>query len=239
MIAENYPVYQPNDLLIGPEKAAFQDAKVIAVNGTRLSLRDIREQIVFPNWDNPIVVYGFFMGDIGSPPVQSQAFTADNVDKLLRSNADEFINSLRSFNRGRISKIYQDVSRFYFPNFETDLRKHFALYMWDDVLAELAATEKLKIAGYEYAIADMEGGRGGFVVGNVTIANDPDAPGGRPVRSSQSYAIASFTNQIVAKSKVLLRQGKIKRGVVIVGDEGDEKSESADDSKNRPTNPPE
>ena len=224
LIAENYPVAEPSKLLIGPAKTPMHDVKFISVDGMILSLRDIRENIVYPNWEDPKVIYGFFLGDIGSPSVQSQAFTAENTEKLLNSNADEFVNSLRSFGRGGISKIYKDVERFYFSNFEQDLRSHFQLYMWDEVLVELAKTETLKINPYEYAIADMEGGHGPRVIGNVTID-------GKPVKDSQSYAVASYTNQIKDKTRVLLRQGKIKRGQVTVGDE-DENGEVATDAKN-------
>ena len=224
LIAENYPVAEPGKLMIGPEKIPMHDAKFISVNGSILSLRDIRENIVYPNWNDPKTIYGFFLGDIGSPSVQSQAFTAENTEKLLNASADEFVNSLRSFGRGGISKVYKDVERFYFPNFEKDLRDHFQLYMWDDVLAELATADRLKVNPYEYAIADMEGGHGPRVIGNVTID-------GKPVKDSQSYAVASYTNQIKDKTRVLLRQGKIKRGMVTVGDE-EEIDDSAVDAKN-------
>jgi hypothetical protein len=214
LIAENYPVVQPSKLKIGPEKALMHDAKVISVNGSKISLRDIRENIVFPNWKDAKVMYGFFLGDIGSPSLQGQAFNASNTDALLRQNANEFVNSLRSFSRGGVSKIYKDAERFYFPNFDKDLRDHFQLYMWDEVYEELAGSSNLSINNYDYDIADMEGGHGAGVIGNVTVD-------GKPITDSQSYAIASYTNQIKDKTRVLLRQGKIKRAVVTVGDEAE------------------
>ncbi len=224
LIAENYPIAQPHKLRIGPDKVPMHDAKVISVSGTKLSLRDIRENIVYPNWQDAKVMYGFFLGDIGSPNLQSQAYNAENTEKLLNMNADEFVNSLRSFSRGGVSKIYKDAERFYFPNFEQNLREHFQLYMWDDVYEEMAEAKMLKVNSYEYDIADMEGGLAPVVIGNVTV-------NGKPVKDSQSYAIASYTNQIYEKSKVLLRQGKIKRGVVTVGDEEDAEAEAAEPAK--------
>jgi hypothetical protein len=230
LIAENYPVLQPSKLRVGPQKDMMHDAKVISVNGSKISLRDIRENIVFPNWKDAKVIYGFFLGDIGSPSLQGQAFNAGNTEALLQQNANEFVNSLRSFSRGRVSKIYKDAERFYFPNFEKDLREHFQLYMWDEVYEELSKASNLSINSYDYDIADMEGGRGSGLIGNVTID-------GKPVTDSQSYAIASYTNQIKDKTKVLLRQGKIKRAVVTVGDEdetGESKAEpvKAEEAKN-------
>jgi hypothetical protein len=218
LIAENYPVMQPSKLKIGSEKVLMHDAKAISVNGAMISLRDIRENIVYPNWQDAKVMYGFFLGDIGSPSLQGQAFTAENTQKLLNQNADEFVNSLRSFSRGGVSKIYKDAAPHYFRNFEQDIRSHFQLYMWDDVFEEVSRAGQLSINSYDYDIADMEGGRGSGVIGNVTVD-------GKPVSDSQSYAIASYTNQIKQKSEVLLGQGKIKRGVVTVGD-GNETDES-------------
>jgi hypothetical protein len=230
LIAENYPVAEPSKLLIGPEKAPLHDAKTMTVGGVKLSLRDIREKIVYPNWDDPKVIYGFFLGDIGSPSIQSQAFTAKNTTKLLNYNVDEFVNSLRSFSRGGVSKLYKDVAPFYFPNFESDVRSHLELYMWDDVHAELEKTGTLQINEYEHDIADMEGGHGARVVGNVTID-------GKPVKDSQSLALARYTNEIREKTRVLLKQGKVKRGQVTVGDEVDDSDNDepqSRDSGNKP-----
>lgn len=219
LIAENYPVRQPRNLLVGEAKVPMHDAKVITVNGTQLSLRDIRENIVYPNWSDPKVIYGFFLGDIGSPNLQGRAFTAENLDLLLTQNANEFVNSLRGFSRGGVSKLYKDVERFYFAKFDSDLRDHFQQYMWDEVFEELTDAKALEINNYEYDVADMEGGHASHVVGNLTV-------NGRPIRDSRSFAIASYTNQIKEKSQILLRQGRIRQGVVIVGDEDSkEKSE--------------
>jgi hypothetical protein len=224
LIAENYPVVEPSKLLIGTEKMPLHDAKTMTVGGTKLSLRDIRENIVYPNWNDPRVVYGFFLGDIGSPAIQGEAFNTKNMDRLLNKNTEEFVNSLRSFSRGGVSKIYEDVSRFYFTNFEEDLRKHLRPLMWDDVKVELDKAGPLKINAYEYDIADMEGGHGPRVIANVSID-------GQPVTDSQRFALARYTNEIKTKSDVLVKQGKIKRGQVTVGDEIEESK--ADEPQSR------
>lgn len=110
------------------------------------------------------------------------------------------------------------MARFYFTNFDGDLGQHFQQYMWDEVYEEFTATKTLKINSYEYDIADMEGGHADHVIGNVTI-------NGKPVKDSRTFAIASYTNQIKGKTEILLKQGRIKRGKVIVGDEEDILSE--------------
>jgi hypothetical protein len=209
LIAENYPVVVPSSLKLGEQKQLFHDAKVINVNGTLLSLRDIRENIVFRNWQNPMVMYGFFYGDIGSPSIPTKAFTAENTDELLEQNADEFMNALRGFQNGRISKLYKEAAPYFFPNFEKDLRTHFETYMWEDVKKELSKVKTFKIAPYEEEIADIEGGHSPRYVGPVTI-------NGKPVRDSQSFAMQSFVAQLREKRAVLISQGRLKRGTVTV-----------------------
>jgi hypothetical protein len=229
LIAENYPVVVPSSLKLGPQKQLFHDAKLINVNGTLLSLRDIRENIVFRNWQNPMVMYGFFYGDIGSPSIPTKAFTSENIDELLEQNADEFMNALRGFENGRISKLYKEAAPYFFPNFEKDLRTHFETYMWEDVKKELAKVKAFKVAPYEYEIADIEGGYSPRYVGPLTID-------GKPVRDSQSFAMQSFVAQLREKRSVLIAQGRFKRGTVTV--EFDIPGDAANPPAAPATNPP-
>lgn len=105
-ISQEYPEDVPSTLKfeIGGKTAVLDDAKFIKIRGVDLSLRNIREDIVFSNWTDPKVLYGFFRGDIGSPRMPRLAFTSDNLEYRLNGNANEFINSLRGFhesNRAR------------------------------------------------------------------------------------------------------------------------------------------
>ena len=72
-IGAAWPVRQPRKQKI--DGVLIDDDKFITVEGIALSLRDIREKIVYPNWDDPRVIYGFWRGDIGGPSIQREAFT--------------------------------------------------------------------------------------------------------------------------------------------------------------------
>jgi len=160
-IAIHWPVRQPRLLEIGG--APLSDAKIINIRGVDMSLRDIRERIVYANWQDPKVIYGFWLGEIGSPSLERAAFTGGNVASLLEIKAAEYINSLRANEkRGdtlHVSTLYEDVGRFYFPSFGPDVRAHMMQFGNEDVARMIAKTTKTKASIREWDIADLSGGR--------------------------------------------------------------------------------
>ena len=164
-ISKEYPEDVPSTALITVNgvESLIDDAKVINIRGHALSLRNIREDIVYPNWSDPKVIYGFFRGDIGSPRMMRLAFTANNLEYRLNGNANEFVNSLRGFHKGRkarkVSELYKEVARFYFPNWQTDIEAHLKVYAEGETLEDLAVDRPFETDKYETKVADLSGGR--------------------------------------------------------------------------------
>lgn len=161
-IASEYPVYSPSKIK-GEDGSDFQDTKRVTISGADLSLRDIREGIVFENWSDPLVIYGFFHGTIGSPSIQRTAYTADTIRQTLRFSALEYANSLRGFHvrqsRAYVSRHYQEAAPYFFPNFETDLRAHLTTLLDPPVAEELSQSRgDFKIIRYSDDIADLSKG---------------------------------------------------------------------------------
>ena len=215
-LAKEYPVRQPSDLKIGKPKVLLHDAKIITIKGIPLSLRDIREKIVYPNWKNPKVIYGFYLGDIGSPTIQNTAFTADNISDVLDRGASEFVNSLRGFhvktNGQYISKLYTDVAKFYFPNFEIDLKKHLTKFMRDDVKSQMINNTPFRTDRYETIIADMTAG-----LGNFNSISQLETTSRNSISRTVS-PINDFIRELVVKRQSLERQGLVGNGTVIIED---------------------
>jgi hypothetical protein len=159
-IAKEWPVREPRGIMIGG--LLLDEAKFITLRGIPVSLRDIRENIVFRHWKDPKVIYGFWRGEIGMPHLQSYAFTGANVSSLLDVAAADFINSLRGTQKisGKlaVSELYAEVSPFYFPDFENDLRAHLANYAEEPVAELLAKTDQTVATIRETDIADLHGG---------------------------------------------------------------------------------
>lgn len=161
-LAQSYPVKEPAEFVPEGHNAILHDAKLITLHGVPLSLRDIREQIVFPHWEDPRVIYLFWTAEISGPTIPYTAFTANNIWSLSDEIADEFANSLRGFHVHRekrvISKFYLDHAKFYFPRFESDLMAHLDNYIRPHVREEFETDYPIKIDRYHKRIADMVGG---------------------------------------------------------------------------------
>ena len=165
-IAMNWPVRQPREIEI--DGTFIDDAPFITVSGVAMSLRDIRERIVFANWRDPKVIYGFWRGEIGGPTLGRFAYTGDNVGSLLDLSADDFINSLRGTqkrgDRLDVSTLYEDTAEFYFPDFDNDVRAHIAEYANETVTDILSRTGLVRASIREWDIADLSGGTRGSIL---------------------------------------------------------------------------
>lgn len=181
-IADDYPVGSPSGLT-DQYGRKFHDIPRVNLNGMELSLRNIRQDIVYANWSNPLVIYGFFHGDIGSPSIQRKAYAGETVQNTLSFSADEFTNSLRGFmafgKTARISRHYEDAAPYYFKNFDADVRGHLTSLMKPDVKKQLDKTDSpMKMARYEDAIADLTKGEANR--GNYSQINSSNSSSGPP-----------------------------------------------------------
>lgn len=162
-LSKHYPVQTPRELIPNGYTAALHDAKLITLKGTALSLRDIREKIVYPTVTDPNVIYGFWLGDLGSPSLSDSAFEAGLVNALLEENAYDFINGRRGYNWKRdkqyVSQIYYDTAQFFFPDFENDLGAHLNAYFTDKLSARWAKGGPLSADRYHDTISDLAGGQ--------------------------------------------------------------------------------
>ena len=203
-IATEWPVRQPRSMEV--DGALLDDAKFITVEGMALSPRDIREKIVYANWKDPMVMYGFWRGEIGGPSIQRQAYTGDNVGDLLNKSAREFVNSLRGTQKQgstlQVSTFYEEAAPFFFPNFEEDVRAHIAEFAQEDVTKILAETTKTEATIKEYDIADLAGGSREPSFGYIETAE------GR----AQSFRIPQSMGALLAqreeKFRRMMREGR-------------------------------
>ncbi|UOR16539.1 DUF547 domain-containing protein [Qipengyuania aquimaris] len=225
-LALAYPLSRPSDLRIGENGATLDEAKFLNVDGVALSLKDIRTQIVYPNWRDPSVIYGFFRGEIGGPTIQKSAFNADNVSLLLQSSARDFVNSLRGVEkRGKtlhISRLYEEAMPFFFSEGDEVLRAHLSSYARDDVKADIAKTSRIRASIYEYDISDLARGDRAPEYQPTGIILDPIMPGVDTMDPPYApigvpYHIARVVEEKVDKLERMRRKGEL-RGTVIVID---------------------
>ncbi len=157
-VANEYPIKKVKSLYKGRKQV--WNKKSMSIGGVPTSIQDIEDHVV-ANWNDPLVLYGFFMGAVGGPNIRDHAFTGDNVIEALNQNAREFVNSLRGFRlwsgRGRVSDHYELGAR-YFPNFEDDIKKHLLSYAQDDTRRSVEKAKSVRADSYDWAIADLKNG---------------------------------------------------------------------------------
>ena len=112
IVLTRYPVESIRDIGISPGlfSRGPWDAKLLTIEGEKLSLNDIEHRILRPIWQDARVHYGVNCASLGCPNLQPTAFTAENTENLLERGAKEYVNHPRGvavINRKlRVSSIY-------------------------------------------------------------------------------------------------------------------------------------
>lgn len=224
-LAYEYPLVQPAQRTFGSNEAALDDAKLVSVAGVALSPRDIRERIVYPNWKNAKVMYGFWRGEIGGPSIQRLAFSGANVDSLLDASAKEFVNSLRGVQKYngalQVSELYREGAPFYFES-DADLRAHLAQHAGDDVQKLIRKTDKTAYStDYEFDVADLSRGETSSILDNYLVGT---FTGGvlvsEPVRSRPNVGARILFEERNRKLGRAVRRGVPLGTVIVAGEEG-------------------
>ncbi|MEE8259086.1 MAG: DUF547 domain-containing protein [Sphingomonadales bacterium] len=161
-LAERYPISKLKGLRLGKSnRPALWDEKLVTVEGVALSLNDIQNKILIRHWASPMVLYGLYQGSIGGPSLPNRAFTGENVNRLLKQSAKEFVNSNRGVKfwgtTARVSVLY-DLGKSAFPNWETDLAAHLNVFANATLRVNLAGAETFTPKLYDWSIADTKGG---------------------------------------------------------------------------------
>ena len=97
VVLKHYPVKSIRDIDISP--GWFSDgpwgAKLVEVEGVKLSLDDIEHRILRPIWKDPRTHYAVNCASLGCPNIRAVAFTASNMDELLDRGARDYVNDPR------------------------------------------------------------------------------------------------------------------------------------------------
>jgi hypothetical protein len=214
-LALAYPVKSPTEVNIAG--VPLDDAPIITVSGVRLSPKDIRTKIVYPNWRDAKVMYGFWRGDIGGPTISRDAYSGSNVAEVLEQSAREFVNSLRGAERRgdtmHVSAYYLEAQPFYFPNWNADLRQHLRTYSNPDVMAALDQTSEIKAGIEEIDIADLSKGEREAMYSNLVV--NGNSPGIRV-----NPAVARLMNERQQKLEKIWKENG-RQGRVIFQDAGE------------------
>jgi len=209
-IADQYPITNLDPLFDEDSDDAFYRQQKFDMNGTMISLKDIQDHVL-SNWNDPRVIYGFYMGAIGTPNIRSTAYTGGTVYDQLNHNAVDFVNSVRGTQvwkkkELRVATYYQRMSK-QFPNFDQDVLTHVKKYSKKGFLNRLTEIEKVKARIADWHIADLYNGNLGQVGGSAA-SNTRDSLGLQIVSALPDHVIEllRYRDEKNAKAK---REGTV------------------------------
>lgn len=177
-VALNYPAHDLDRMRAHDSRDGVYESPILTVMGEPLSLDDIQYNIVYRYWEDPLVIYGFFNGSIGSPRIRREAYEGDTVWRQLESNGREFVNSLRGVdstpNRLDISEHYRFARPYFFPDWENQVRAHLMTLADEDVAELVGRDMPLRARVNEWGLADMTNGsnRCGGAISQTTTTTD-------------------------------------------------------------------
>ncbi|MEM1130419.1 MAG: DUF547 domain-containing protein [Pseudomonadota bacterium] len=112
LVLREYPVRSIRDINLGGGGVAGGPwaAKLVTVEGNRISLNDIEHRIIRPIWRDPRIHYAVNCAAIGCPNLAASPWRGDGVNAALEAAGRAYVNNPRgvSFRRNgpHVSRIY-------------------------------------------------------------------------------------------------------------------------------------
>jgi len=157
VVLEHYPVRSIRDIGGGLFGTGPWDAKIMTVEGQRLSLDDVEHGILRPIWRDPRIHYALNCASISCPKLQPVAFTAGNVERLLDEAARAYVNDPRGvrIQGGRliVSSIYVWYRQDFGPG-ETAVLDHLRHYAEPPLATELTRFRTPDGDSYDWHLID-------------------------------------------------------------------------------------
>lgn len=157
VILDHYPVASIRDIDISP--GFFADgpwgAKLVTVEGEKVSLDDIEHRILRPIWKDPRIHYVVNCASIGCPDIPPVAVTAGNADKLMNDGAVAYVNHPRgvTVKDGRVvvSSIYEWFDED-FGGTEAGVLDHLRKYAKPALAAKLKGRDSYSDDAYDWKL---------------------------------------------------------------------------------------
>lgn len=160
-VLRHYPVKSIRDIGISPGWFAKGPwgAKLIEVEGTKLSLDDIEHRILRPIWRDPRIHYVVNCAALGCPDLPATPLTAATTEAMLDAAARAFINHPRgaALESGRLaaSSIFVWYASDFGPT-PADVIRHMRQYATPAFYTGLAHIRQVTVDRYDWALNEAE-----------------------------------------------------------------------------------
>lgn len=107
VVLDHYPVNSIRDIDISPGlfSSGPWDAKLLIIEGEKVSLNDIEHRILRPIWRDQRIHFAVNCASLGCPNLQPQPFTAENTEELLEQAARQYVSHSRGASLNKDGKL--------------------------------------------------------------------------------------------------------------------------------------
>ena len=133
--------------------------KVVTIAGHKLSLDNIEHDVLRPTFQDPRVHYAVNCASIGCPNIGTQAFTADNLEDMLESNAKAYINHPRGVTVANGKAVASSIYDWFITDFggdESGILEHVKKYASDDLKSKLEKITEIDSYKYDWSLNDKK-----------------------------------------------------------------------------------
>lgn len=158
VVLDHYPVASIRDINLGGSLfgGGPWSARLMTIEGEKLSLDDVEHKILRPIWGDPRTHYAVNCASIGCPNLARQAYTAARTGALLEAGARAYVGHPRGVNVAdgviEASKIYDWFAEDFGD--ETRLRRHWTRYADPTKQAAIAAATRIGRYSYDWSLND-------------------------------------------------------------------------------------
>ena len=157
VVLAHLPVASIRDIDISPGwfSRGPWGAKLVIVEGKRVSLDEIEHRILRPIWRDARLHYALNCASMGCPEISDRAFTPANAEALLNRAARRFVNHPRAvrFEGGRllVSSLYHWYGEDFGPN-EAGILIHIRGFAAPGLARGLEGRKSFADAGYDWSL---------------------------------------------------------------------------------------
>lgn len=154
VVLQHYPVKSITKIGISPGWFSFGpwDAKLLKIEGEKVSLNDIEHRILRPIWKDHRIHYAVNCASIGCPNLSKKVYTSNNLEAQLEKATKEYINHPRGVTFEENELIVSSIFKWYQEDFaknEKELIEYFKKYANSKLLKQLNEWQGNDI-DYEY-----------------------------------------------------------------------------------------
>ncbi len=133
------------------------DAKLVTVEGVKLSFNDIESRALRPIWKDPRIHYALSCAAYGCADLQLVPFTAANTEALLAKAAEVYVNHPRGARIRKGKLIVSAIYAWYLEDFggnDESVLRHLRQYAKPAFKRELSEIERVAKVDYDWTLND-------------------------------------------------------------------------------------